>query len=268
LKAQFSLTPSESKRLIAKAVKEHEDVKRALKKGIVAIALGSTNALVAEEILGERIEKERYIAGFIDERGACVVPASDRLGEIILKDGKVIEEKIGGIVEKMGNYDVFIKGANALDYDGIVGVMMASEVGGTIAQVLGILKARGVKLIIPIGLEKLIPNSISEASKFAGIYEMDYSDGIPVGLMPVSGEVITEIEAFKILTGADAFLIGSGGLGRAGGSKTFLVMGEEREIEKSIEIVKGVKGEKEVKGLRGSCKTCAYDQCPNKEKDL
>ncbi len=57
MKAQISLTTSESKRLIAKAVKEHPKVKNALENGIVAIALGSTNAFVAEEILGERLKK-------------------------------------------------------------------------------------------------------------------------------------------------------------------------------------------------------------------
>jgi hypothetical protein len=266
LKAQVTLTPSESKRLIAKAVKEHELVKKALEKGIVVISLGSTNAFVVEEILGKSIEKERYIAGFIDKQGTCVVPSSERLKEVILKKGEPIEARIGEIVKEMGPDDVFIKGANALDMDGIAGVMMASEVGGTIAEVLGIIKARGVKLIVPVGLEKLVPTSLTTASNLAGIFEINYSDGIPVGIMPFSGEIITEIEAFKILTNANALVIGSGGLESAEGSKTFLIIGNDEDVKKAFNIVKSIKGERSVKPLRGSCKTCTYIQCPKKVK--
>jgi hypothetical protein len=265
MKAQFSLTVPECKRLIAKSIKELESVKKALKNGIVAIGLGSTNAMIVEELLGEKIERERYVAGFIDERGACVVPSPLRLKEVVLRNGNVEKIGINEIVKEMGRNDVFIKGANVLDYEGIAGVMMASETGGTIAQVLGILKARGTKLILPVGLEKLIPNSVTEASNHSGIYQMDYSDGIPVGLMPLSGEVITEIEAFKILTNTDAFLIGSGGLGKATGSKTFLVIGKKEDVRKAIKIVESIKGEKEIRGLRGGCKACAYPQCPKRK---
>lgn len=207
MKVQVSLTPNESKRLIAKAVKGHEKVRNALKKGIIAIAMGSTNAFVLEEILGKKIEKERYIAGIIDKSGACVVPAEKRLREIVIENGEVVDGRIDKIVKRMDAKDVFIKGANALDADGVVGVMMASEVGGTIAKVLGVIKARGINLIIPVGLEKFIPSSVNEISNKIGIYEIDDSIGIPVGMMPFTGEIITEIEAFNILANTEAVVI-------------------------------------------------------------
>lgn len=261
MKAQITLTVSESKRLIAKAVKEHPIVKQALEEGIVAIGLGSTNAYVVEEILGKGIEKERYIAGLVDGQGACVVPMERRLQAVILEKGKIIEEKLESVVKRMRNSDVFIKGANALDRHSIAGVMMASLTGGTIAHVLGVIKARGIKLIIPVGLEKLIPDSIEEVSKVAGIYEVDYADGIPVGIMPVSGEVITEVEAFHILAGARAISLGSGSIGESG-ARTFLLMGEEEQVREAIRIFKGIQGEKNIPSLRGNCASCYYKYCP------
>ena len=265
VKAQFSLTSSESKRLIGRSVSRHPKVKKALKSGIVAIGLGSTNAFVVEEILKKRIEKERYVAGFIDEKGPCVVPASKRMSEVVLKNGKPVNKKPGEIVKKMKPTDVFIKGANALDFDGVAGVMMGSETGGTVADVLGIVKARGINLIMPVGLEKLIPYSINDISNATGIFETDYSIGIPVGVMPVAGEVITEVEALEIL-GVNAIVIGSGGIGDGEASKTFQVEGNKRDVTRVVNFIKKIKGEKRVEALRGNCKTCVYKHCPDFRK--
>ena len=50
MKAQLTLNPSESKRLIAKALLRHAKISRALSSGVLVINLGSTNAYVAEEL--------------------------------------------------------------------------------------------------------------------------------------------------------------------------------------------------------------------------
>lgn len=265
MQAQFSLTPSESKRLIGMAVSQHAKVKKALKSGIVAVGLGSTNAFVVEEILKKRIDKEKYVAGFLDEKGPCVVHQKNRLPEVVLKNGRRVDEEPGEIVKKMGAGDVFIKGANALDFNGVAGVMMASETGGTIANVLGIIKARGINFIIPVGLEKLIPYSIYDVSNAAGIFKTDSSIGIPVGVMPVSGEVITEIEALENF-GVSAMVIGSGGLGDGEASKVFLIEGEKKDVNSTLEVIRKIKGEKRVEALRGACNICVYKHCPSMGK--
>ena len=262
MKAQFSLTVSESKRLIGKSVSQHPLVKNALKNGIVAIGVGSTNAFIVEEILKKEIEKERYVAGYIDEIGPCVVPAKERLPVVVLKNGKPVNEEQTEIVKKMKATDVFIKGANALDPEGIAGVMMASEVGGTVAEVLGVIKARGINLIVPVGLEKFIPYSINGISNITGIFEVDEAIGIPVGIMPVAGEVITEIEALESL-GVSAVVIGSGGLGAGEGSKAFQIEGDAKNVKSVLGAVRKIKGEKRVEALRKSCKTCSFKHCPD-----
>ena len=74
MKAQIVLTSSESKRLIAKAVSQMNVVKKALKKGIIVICRGSTNAYVAEEISGQQIEKGKFTAGYVGPKGLSVNP--------------------------------------------------------------------------------------------------------------------------------------------------------------------------------------------------
>ncbi|NOZ76149.1 MAG: hypothetical protein GXO65_00390 [Euryarchaeota archaeon] len=260
MKAQVVLTTPEAKRLVAKAVARHRGVRTALEDGILAIALGTTNAYVAEELLGREMEKERYAAGFLDELGACVVPEKDRLGEIVLEKGEPVQETTAEVVKRMGPGDVFIKGANAIDMDGVCGVMLASETGGTVAKVLGVIKARGV---IPVTLDKLVPGSISDISCRAGIYRMGHSTGIPVGVMPVTGEVITEVEAFDILFGVDAEPMGSGDYGSAGNPRMFLLEGTAEDVGEAVKLVEGIKGEPPLPSMRGPCRSCGYTHCPN-----
>ena len=49
------LTVSESKRLIAKGVAASEVLQTALENGTVAVAKGTTNSYIVEELLGEEI---------------------------------------------------------------------------------------------------------------------------------------------------------------------------------------------------------------------
>ena len=72
---QITLTPAESKRLIAKAVVNLGEIKKAFKNGIIVIGVGTTNAYVAEELLGQKIERERFVAGVVIPRGTFVLPA-------------------------------------------------------------------------------------------------------------------------------------------------------------------------------------------------
>ncbi len=258
-KILIALTPSESKRLIAKGVKSLEEVQRALKQGTVIIGLGTTNAYVAEEILNdipgsETIKKQRYAAGIITDRGTCVIPKGDRVKEVIVKNGKLSDEGIETAIENLSADDVFIKGANALDASGTAGILMANPIGGTIGTALGTVMARGVRFIIPVGIEKTIPYSITEAAKRVGIETFYKSLGWSVGLMPVHGTVITEIEALKIFGAEDAFPIGAGGVDGGEGSVVICVEGGVEKLDELMTLITQIKGELPVKVVSKDCK--------------
>ncbi|MBZ4686584.1 MAG: hypothetical protein PWQ96_646 [Clostridia bacterium] len=256
MKAIFTLTSSESKRLLAKAVCQLPEVKKALEKGKVVVSGGTTNGFVAEELLGEGIDKAAYTAGIITKGRQCLTPAEERINPVVLEDGKKSSLGWAEAVEQFTADDVFIKGGNALDHKGNVGVLLANPVGGTIGKALGIVTARGSHLILPVGLEKLIPDVIA-AANVAGIQAFDRHIGMKVGLMPVSyGKVITEIEALHVLTGVKATCIGAGGVGGSEGSVVLAVEGEKDQVDKTMELIKSIKGEKEIRPLKQKCSDC------------
>lgn len=248
MKAQIVLTPSESKRLIAKAVAQMESVKKALKKGILVICRGSTNAFIAEEITGRQIEKGKFTAGYIGPKGLGVNPKIPK--EIILIDGKPRDDlSLTGVMKDLRPGDVIIKGANAIGPDRIPGILLGrvqpDTSGGTVGTFQVAAMARGVEVVVPVGLEKSIPVSVLVGSREASS-KIDYATGIPCGLVPIFGTVVTEVEAIKILTSAEAIPIAAGGIGGGEGSIVLLLKGSDAEVGKAIKIVEKVKGEPSV----------------------
>lgn len=238
---QITLTPPESKRIIAMGVKELPLIQQAMRKGIILIALGSTNSYVAEELTGKKIDHMKYGAGYIDGT-TTAVPNESRLPVIAMRDGKQVSGE--GIIKEMTSSDVVVKGANALDPQGVAGVMMSSPVGGTTGTFLGIVMARGINLVIPVGLEKSIPYSVMEISRRIGIQRTSKATGHRVGMMPLAGKVITEVEALTLLGAEDVFPIGAGGINGGEGSITLCVTGEKAdEIFELVQRVKEKKGE-------------------------
>ncbi len=248
VKVLIVLTPAESKRLIAKGVRKLEEVERALEHGTIIIGLGTTNAYIAEELLsaeGREVDKERFAAGVITDKGTCIVPKEERGRDVILIDGKLTDISFEEALEGMGADDVFIKGANALDATGrTAGILMANTAGGTIGSALGRVMARGVNFIIPVGIEKTIPYPITEAARHIGIGRFYKSVGRPVGLMPVHGKIITEIEALKILGASNAYPIAAGGVNGGEGSVVICAEGREEQMDSLMQfITREIKGE-------------------------
>jgi hypothetical protein len=239
------LNVSESRRLLAKATAACDAVQAAWKRGNIIIARGITSAFVTEELLGVTIEpKAAQTVGFIGNgiTNAYLGPPPCTLH--VIRNGKPLEEADSNVeIMKFGSGDIFIKGANAIDSSGVPGVYAASNKGGTIGMAWPVVTPRGGEFIMPVSLEKLIP-SVMEAATRTGIYHFKYSTGIPIKLMPVPlAKVITEIEAFAILAGVNAYHIGSGGVAGSEGSVHLSLEAPEEYIVKAFEIVKSIKGE-------------------------
>jgi hypothetical protein len=256
MQALFTLTPSESKRLIGKAVAALPEVQNAKEKGCLVVSRGSTNAFILEELTGEKIEKERYVAGQIIKGVLCALGQNLRAKPVVFCKGKVLNEEPGAVIDKLKPGDILLKGANAFDPYGNVGVVMASDTGGTMGQFYMALKARGVKTIYPVGLEKLIP-SVADASRLGGIMSLDKSIGAAVGMACVAdGRVFTEIEALESLFGIEAVHFASGGWGGAEGSVTMIVEGETSDIDECLAFINGIKGEPPLKAVKSPCESC------------
>ncbi len=241
------LTPAESKRLIAQAVAALPEVRQALENGRLIIGNGTTNAFVAEEILGLTVPKMRYAAGIVIDGRLSVTDGSQRLLPFVSVKGKRVDTPWNAVLRDFEAGDVFIKGANALDHHGVPGVLVGSPEGGTVGASLGILSARGCHLIVPVGLEKLVP-SVMEAARHAGIGRFQQATGLPAGLIPLpSATVITEIQALQLLAEVQAWHIASGGIAGSEGAVVLAIEGEQAQVEKAFSLIESIKGEPPVK---------------------
>ncbi|MEM2103905.1 MAG: hypothetical protein QW717_03335 [Candidatus Bathyarchaeia archaeon] len=280
MKAQFTLTVTEAKKLIAKAVTRLEIVKNALTSGIIVIHPSTTTSFIIEELYG-KFPTAGFVCGVITPKGTCTSKEmAEMLAEKCVKGpgdfppwvimhGKLHENiRLMDALEKMSSNDVYIKTGNALDVNGNVGVLVGAPEGGPLGLALSACKAKGIKVVIPIGLEKMIPISVEEASAEAYARKLDYSMGMSVGLLPMRGLVVTELDAVKVLTGASAVPIGAGGLMGAEGATTMIVKGEKWQVEKAIKIVESLKGSKLPPVILAECASCTCPTCPNAGKNL
>ena len=242
MKRQFVLTVAESKRLIAKAVAALPEVQRAMKEGTVVVATGTTNAYVLEELWGRKIDKRCYRSGITtpDEPERSPEPQGEKIPDVVFVKGKV-EPRYDRVnaVKDMKKGDVYIKGANVLNYDdNVAGILIGGMDGATIGNTIGHIIGKQIQLIIPVGLEKLTYEDINELHLIAS--EEDYEGP---RMWPITGSIVTEIEAMAILAGVDAYLYSAGGIAGAEGSVRILVEGTDEEVEESLELVKSIKGE-------------------------
>jgi len=239
----FVLTVAESKRLIAKGVARHPAILRALASGIVAVAKGTTNSYIVEELTGEGIHKPHFVTGHTLPAGrAPSVDIADKLPDLVLRHGERIEGVAATeIIEEFGPGDVFMKGANALNYDKAqAGILIGHPTGGTIGAVIGTVVARRAHLFIPVGLEKNVPGDLYEnhmRMTRAGRH------GSGPTLWPIMGEIFTELEALQSICGVAAAPIGAGGVAGAEGSVRIAVWGRQDEVDQVQALLEAIRGE-------------------------
>jgi len=265
LRMQVSLTVSECKRLIGKGVAKMDIVRQAYKNGTILLSGGTTDAYVFEELTGVKVDKELSMCGFIVPFGACRnhVRGPETM---IIRGTKILREDaplFSSYIDKMRHTDVYIKGANALDMAGKAAVMFGHPSGGAQGPIIRKVIAKGMNFIVPVGLEKLIPIPLAAALEECRTAKVDYSMGMPVRLMEMKGRVVTELDAVRILSGAEAIPIGKGGIGGAEGALTMIIKGGREQVATAREMIKECKGELPIRGKRMDCKVCPVIWCPD-----
>jgi len=239
------LTVAEAKRLIAKGVANHPDVLRALSEGTVVICKGTTNAYVVEEILNKEIQRTDYVTGKTFPahlQGQNLTTA--KLPDVILRNGQRVEgSNAKQIVDELKPGDVFIKGANAINYErDQAALLIGHPTGGTIGAAIGTLVARRVKLLIPAGLEKNVPGDLDEVAARVDAVDEAQPRAVPA-FWRIAGELFTEIEALMLLTGCDVLQIAAGGVAGAEGAVRLLLEGDNEQIESARKLINTVQGE-------------------------
>jgi len=239
LSEEVVLTVSESKRLIAKGVTKLPEVKRTLECGIIALAKGTTNRYIAEELLGENLSRYPYAHIVVSPGEKGGIQLDEDIDEIVLVRGKPRKITLQQATMLMKKGDIFVKGGNLLNYDkGKVGILSGTLDGGTIGRAMGSILARRITLLIPIGLEKSVSEDIDELS-----LELGRAD-LQTVIFPVRGKIFTEIEALRCLAGVRAFQIGAGGILGAEGSVRLALEGSADELRLAREAIHSIRGER------------------------
>ena len=243
MKAEVVLTVSESKRLIAKGVASLPFIQEKMQQGIIVVTSGSTNAYLYEELTGQSIDKRAYLTGRTTPAKAKGSWGVEPIADLVLVNGQPDPElNRFTALEKMQQGDVYVKGANALNYGvGVAGISIGHPTGGTIGGAIGSIIAKKLRLLIPVGLEKEVPFDIAEAS--ALIAEPDERQGQIHALWPVSGLIFTELEALEELVGVEAYPVAAGGIAGAEGGLRLLLVGTPETVRAGVELVESIQGE-------------------------
>jgi len=244
VQAHAVLTVSEGKRLIGRAVSQMPIVQEALKNGMVIITKGTTNTYIAEEILKKSIEHGALVSGRVyPAKGGKRLKKVKRMSEIVLVKGKTVEDlSLADAVKKLKPGDVVIKGANVLDYENkMAGVLIGAPNSGTTGTFMPYVVARKAHLIIPVGLEKQAAGKVVDiANKMREPIE---SIRRTPSMFLLTGHIVTEIEALKILAGVSAFQAAAGGIGGAEGSVWLVFRGTRKQVQEALKFMDEVQGE-------------------------
>jgi hypothetical protein len=250
------MTVSESKRLIAKAVAQMPIVKNALENGTIIVIKGTTNAYVAEELTGKKSDHAAFVTGRVEpEKAAKYLPQAKAINHLVLVKGQVVDIPLPDAAKKLKAGDVVIKGANALDYKNkTAATNILDPVGGTLGATWPITVARKVHVVIPVGLDKLVAGDVVDLTlkmrepvetlpEPAGGSRSAFPGYNVPSMWLLTGEIVTELEAIKILTGATAFQSSAGGVSGAEGAVWIVFRGTEAQVKKALELTRSIHGE-------------------------
>ena len=231
---QFNVTTAMGKRLIGKGMAQHPDIQAVLEKGTLVIIAGSTNGYVAEEILtalgqAEGFSRVGYRRGVTVAKGAKLPKAAPAC-DVVIVDGEWQQGKnIFDVAADLKAGDVVLKGGNTFDPYGQAAVQIGHPQGGTVMAVVPAVIGQRVRLIVPIGLEKRVFEDVNELA-------MRVNDPSAEGprLMPLPGDIFTELDAIHLLTGAEPVLLAGGGIFGAEGSAWLGVSGTDEQVDAAV----------------------------------
>ena len=253
---QFTLTVNEGKWLIAHAIAGMPEVRRAMAEGRVVFKAGTTVSCVAQLLTNTPLR----ICGRITPRGTVSSRAKGPGSHFLLYDQGRLENLDGHAdvaLLELGPGDVMITGANIIDAFGGAAMLAGSPGGNDGGRTIATMCSEGFQVIVAAGLEKLIPGAVGQSIIHSRRKGISSSRGMACGLFPVMGQVITELEAIRMIADVEVCLIGRGGINGAEGGSVFQAWGPEVELEELERVLASCRGLL-VAGELASLEECSY----------
>lgn len=231
----FVLTVAAGKRLIAKGIAQEPAIKNAIENHKLVVIAGTTNRYIMQELC-PGFDQPAFYRGTTTAPGKALSISADLTDCVVTKDGVDASRDIFAIAPELGPGDVILKGANAVHVpSGEAGVLIGSDVTGTIGACTPAVIGRRVQLILPVGVEKRVDEPISVLAQAANA-----PDGAGPRLYPAPGRAYTEIDAIFTLTGCKARIAAAGGVLGAEGAVYFLCEGTKEQLEACTALIGSV----------------------------
>lgn len=239
---QIFLTPAAGKRLIALALLQQDEVRRALETKTILIVAGTTNAYLAEALLASLghtgFQKYRFFRGIL-RREAVPAALGQLEGDVVLRRGEWLRgQTIYDVADGMREGDLIFKGANAVNLrTGETAVLAGNPTSGTMGAIYRAVVGRRVQLITPVGVEKRVEQPIAELCRLCNA-----PGAAGLRLAPSPGRAYTELDAIRQLTGAVPHLIAAGGVCGLEGSALFQCEGTGEQLAALTQVLQRVGG--------------------------
>ena len=242
--AGINLTVAESKRLIAKGIANHPQVKEKLAKGMVIITSGTTNTYIAEELAGLDAPRGSFMTGNITPQNrGNVAEGLDRVPNIVLIDGQKADIDFEDALKQVSKGDIIFKGANLLNYDNKqVAVCIGAATGGTTSRIRPFTEEGKGHLIVPIGLEKQVYGDLNDYEKLFE-NEVERLSNVPRVWVHQNAEIFTEIEAIKTFAEINVAPFAAGGIAGREGGISLAIYGSKENVRKVLDIIAEIQGE-------------------------
>ena len=239
--SEFHLTVAEGKRLIAKGIVAHPLVKQKMESGMIIITKGTTNAYIAEELIGLTAEHGKFMSGNISNKPFNI--EVNTIPEIIVVNGKQTEMPLKDALAAIKQGDIVFKGGNLLNYEKKqAAVVVGGSDGGTVGRIQPYTAEGPGHLIVPIGLEKETYGNLYDYEHILS-HNIKKDGSIPRVIVHKNAEIFTEIEAIKIFGNVEVIPFASGGINGSEGGKSFAIYGSQAEVDKITNIISMIKGE-------------------------
>lgn len=238
------LTVAEGKRLIAKGLYSNSSIQDKLVDGMVIITRGSSNTYIAEEFVNFDKPHGALVTGKIIPTGSPDFSKDiEKVGEIIIVNGTVVDMPYSEALEKMQAGDIIFKGANLINYNlGQSAICIGAANGGTVGALKPYVGQGKGRWITPVGLEKDCSAELFQYSEM--LANAESRKGTTLLDVTTDTEIYTEIEAIKEFADVDVYPIAKGGVAGAEGGISLMICGDADQVAKAVAAVNTVIGER------------------------
>lgn len=228
---QIFLSVQAGKWMIAEALAQMDCVQEAYRRGELVLKAGTTTSCLSWLLTGRHLR----LCGRVTARGAVAnLRESKDPHTVVLGIGK--ERSLDGVEREgilaLSADAVLVTGANIIDSAGNAALLAGSPGAGSFGAALSAVASEGMRVLIAAGTEKLGLEDVRTAICQARRKGVDAAFGMACGLIPLPGEVITELDAVRMLAPVEAVLIAKGGICGAEGGSILQVWGEEEAVDR------------------------------------